>query len=294
LIKIIDNWIDYQVLGTGDGRKLERWGQVYLLRPDPQVIWHEQFALSEYAGLHAEYKRDSTGGGKWVHLRKAPQEWTITCPIRDTADKAITLLCKPMGFKHTGVFPEQAANWQVMYDIIAKAVATSTVKPNVLNLFGYTGAASVACAMAGADVCHVDAAKSMVDRCRQNAELNKVGSIRYIVDDCAKFVQRQIKRGVKYDAIIMDPPSYGRGPGGELWKLEDNIVSFVQLCVQLLSSKPLFLLINSYTTGLQPSVLSNILNITLPKGKVQAYELVLPTCESGIVLPCGCSGFWTL
>jgi len=201
---------------------------------------------------------------------------------------------KPMGFKHTGIFPEQIVNWDTCYNIIKNSSKKNKEsKISVLNLFGYTGAASVVCAHAGALVCHVDAAKNMVERCKKNAEINKVGSIRYIVDDCLKFVQREQKRGKLYDAIIMDPPSYGRGPNGEVWKLEDSIEALVKECSKLLNDKPLFFLLNSYTTGLQPLVLTNLLKINLPKGYVKSYEVGIPTQDRGIVLPCGCSGLWT-
>ena len=276
-------WKDYEVIACGDGEKLELWGNVYLLRPDPQVIWPAPFALSGYDKLNAHYRRDG-GGGRWEYLKKTPAEWTIGWDD-------VTFLIKPMGFKHTGLFPEQAVNWQ-------KTRRLCALKPGlrVLNLFGYTGGATVALAAHGAFVTHVDAAKGMVERCRQNAELSGVAKdkIRYIVDDCKKFVAREIKRGKTYDAVIMDPPSYGRGPSGEMWKLEDSIYDLTALTAKLLPD-PQFFLLNSYTTGLQPQVIKNILEIVLSgrKGGTEAYEVGLPvTLDKNIILPCGCSGMW--
>ena len=283
-MNIAKDWKDYKVIATGDGEKLENWNGVVLLRPDPQVIWHAKSNLSKYKNLNAWYHRSETGGGGWQFLKKTPEEWTVTY-------KNLKFALKPMGFKHTGLFPEQAYNWDKMIELIKG----SNRSINVLNLFGYTGGATVACASAGASVCHVDAAKNMVERCKENIRLSGLENahIRYIVDDCTKFVQREIKRGHKYDAIIMDPPSYGRGSNGEVWKLEDNLVDFVSLCSEVLSDKPLFVLINSYTTGLGATVLENILKITMQKykGKVEAYELCLPT-EENINLPCGTSGIF--
>ena len=276
-------WKDYEVIACGDGEKLERWGNVYLLRPDPQVIWPAPFALSGYDKLNAHYRRDG-GGGRWEYLKKTPAEWTIGWDD-------VTFLIKPMGFKHTGLFPEQAVNWR-------KTRRLCALKPGlrVLNLFGYTGGATVALAAHGAFVTHVDPAKGMVERCRQNAELSGVAKdkIRYIVDDCKKFVAREIKRGKTYDAVIMDPPSYGRGPSGEMWKLEDSIYDLTALTAKLLPD-PQFFLLNSYTTGLQPQVIKNILEIVLSgrKGGTEAYEVGLPvTLDKNIILPCGCSGMW--
>lgn len=285
---IASEWRDYEVIACGGGEKLERWGKVYLLRPDPQAIWDAPFALKDYPRLNARYVRSRTGGGAWENYRRYPDEWTVS--YRD-----LTFLIKPMGFKHTGLFPEQAANWDRMCDIVKK----SERKLKVLNLFGYTGGATVALAKAGAHVTHVDAAKGMVDRCKQNAALSAIpeGNIRYIVDDCKKFVQREIKRGKKYDAVLMDPPSYGRGPGGETWKMEDGIGELVTLVRQVLE-KPKFYLINSYTTGLQPTVIANLLSVAMngEGGKVEAYELTLPVTDEScgkVQLPCGCSGIWT-
>lgn len=283
-MKIADKWTEYKIISTGDGEKLEDWNGIVLLRPDPQVIWHAKTPLSKHSGIHAWYHRSESGGGAWQYLKKTPEEWTISY-------KNLKFSLKTMGFKHTGLFPEQAYNWDLMTELIKKSGRSI----NVLNLFGYTGGATVACAAAGASVCHVDAAKNMVDRCRQNIALSGLqdASVRYIVDDCMKFVQREIRRGKKYDAIIMDPPSYGRGTNGEVWKLEDNLFDFVVECSKLLSDRPLFVLINSYTTGLGATVLENILRLALSgkRGRFEAYELALKT-EEGICLPCGTSGIF--
>ena len=276
-----EKWRDYEIIATGGGEKLARWGKVILLRPDPQAIWSAPFELSKYDGLNARYVRSESGGGRWQVFRSFPQEWQV-------AYGALKFFIKPMGFKHTGLFPEQAVNW----DRMSELVALRGGRPKILNLFGYTGGASVALAKAGALVTHVDAAKNMVDRCKQNANLTRCpeDGIRYIVDDCNKFVAREIKRGNFYDGVLMDPPSYGRGPNGEMWKLEDNVCALVENASKVLSDSPLFFLINSYTTGLQPTVLENILKIYLPAGDVSAYEVTLPTNDRGIKLPCGCSG----
>lgn len=287
-MKISDGWKDYKIIATGDGMKLELWGDVCLLRPDPQVIWKSSFDLYSYPGIDAVYRRSSKGGGAWERRKSFPDEWNISY-------KDLTFKIKPMGFKHTGLFPEQAVNWDTMRAAIERQkLARPDKKIKVLNLFAYTGGASVACAKSGAEVTHVDAAKGMVERAGENARLSGINSgIRYIIDDCAKFVAREIRRGNFYDAIIMDPPSYGRGPGGEMWKIEDNLYDFVEHCSKVLVPDPLFVLINSYTTGLQPCVISNILKLTLKnfKGTVQAYEVGLPT-EEGIPLPCGASGLF--
>ena len=283
-MRIAEDWKDYKIIATGSGYKLERWKDVVLLRPDPQVIWDAQFDLFSYPGISAVYRRSDKGGGAWEYRKKIPDEWTVG--YKDLAFKV-----KPMGFKHTGLFPEQAVNWDRMAALIRGA--GRPVK--VLNLFAYTGGATVACAKAGAEVVHVDAAKGMVERAGENARLSGIHSgIRYIVDDCKKFVQREIRRGNKYDAVIMDPPSYGRGPGGEMWKIEESLFPFVKLCAEVLSERPLFFLINSYTTGLQPMVLHNILKLCLAgrSGKIDAYEVGLPT-EEGIPLPCGAGGMFT-
>lgn len=279
-------WKDYSVIATGDGYKLERWGEVVLLRPDPQVIWKSAVDMDGYKGLAAKYIRSETGGGRWVFKGNMPDEWTVMY-------KDLKFKIKPMGFKHTGLFPEQAVNWDLMTDLIKKFGRDI----GVLNLFAYTGGATVACAKAGASVCHVDASKGMVERAGENVRLSQVENpkVRYIIDDCKKFVEREIRRGRKYDAIIMDPPSYGRGANGEVWKLETELYSLVELCGKVLSDNPLFFLINSYTTGLQPQVIKNILQkIIVPAygGRVDAYEVGLKTEEDGVILPCGNSGIW--
>ncbi len=283
---LADKWLDYEIIATGDGYKLERWKDVNLLRPDPQVIWKTDFDMNNYKNLNAKYIRSETGGGRWETYKPMPDKWTISYG-------ELKFLIKPMGFKHTGLFPEQAGNWEKMMALIKGANRPISV----LNLFAYTGGATVACLKAGASVCHVDAAKGMVERAGENCRLSGVGEgkVRFIIDDCLKFVQREIRRGRKYDAIIMDPPSFGRGPGGETWKIENELYNLVKICTQVLSDNPLFFLINSYTTGLQPQVLKNILTLLLPKEgyKVDAYEVGLPTREN-IALPCGCSGLWQI
>ncbi len=286
MIKVADGWKEYSVVATGDGYKLERWKDVVLLRPDPQVIWKSQRDIFSYPGVNAVYHRSEKGGGGWEFKKPMPQEWNVSY-------RNLTFKVKPMGFKHTGLFPEQAVNWDVTSELIQKRRQKGgAVK--VLNLFAYTGGATVSCAKAGAEVVHVDAAKGMVERAGENARLSGIESgIRYIVDDCIKFVRREIRSGNKYDAVIMDPPSYGRGPGGELWKIENELYPFVELCGKLLSDNALFFLINSYTTGLQPTVLHNILKLCLKgrSGIYDAYEVGLPT-EEGIALPCGAGGIY--
>lgn len=278
-------WKDYSIIATGDGYKLERWGKVILLRPDPQVIWKSAVDMENYAGLSAKYIRSESGGGRWIKKGKMPDEWTVS--YNDLKFKV-----KPMGFKHTGLFPEQAVNWDLMQGLIKGAGR----EISVLNLFAYTGGATVACLKAGAGVCHVDAAKAMVERAGENVRLSGLenAKVRYIIDDCKKFVEREIRRGRRYDAVIMDPPSYGRGPNGEMWKLENELFSLVELCDKVLSDNPLFFLINSYTTGLQPQVIKNVLELTVGKrgGKTDAYEVGLETEEKGVILPCGNSGIW--
>lgn len=284
-MRIADKWKDYSIIATGDGMKLERWNDVYLLRPDPQVIWPERIQMSAYKSLNAIYNRSESGGGGWKILKKMPQEWTVSYGD-------LNFLVKPMGFKHTGLFPEQAVNWDRMRELISNAGRPV----NVLNLFAYTGGATVACLAAGASVCHVDASKGMVERAGENVRLSglKDKPVRFIIDDCKKFVQREIRRGRKYDAIIMDPPSYGRGPNGEMWKIESELYPLVELCTEVLTDNPLFFLINSYTTGLQPMVLKNILTLTVGNkfsGEPEAYEVGIKT-EEGIDLPCGASGLF--
>ena len=286
MIKVADGWKEYSVVATGDGYKLERWKDVVLLRPDPQVIWKSQRDIFSYPGVNAVYHRSEKGGGGWEFKKPMPQEWNVSY-------RNLTFKVKPMGFKHTGLFPEQAVNWDVTSELIQKRRQKGGVV-KVLNLFAYTGGATVSCAKAGAEVVHVDAAKGMVERAGENARLSGIESgIRYIVDDCIKFVRREIRRGNKYAAVIMDPPSYGRGPGGELWKIENELYPFVELCGELLSDNALFFLINSYTTGLQPTVLHNILKLCLKgrSGIYDAYEVGLPT-EEGIALPCGAGGIY--
>ncbi len=277
-MKIAQDWLDYEVLATGDGEKLERWGEFYLLRPDPQVIWHAKSELSKFKDLDGHYLRSSSGGGSWKFYKALPEAWQVSW-------KGLKFIIKPMGFKHTGLFPEQAVNWQDLTNVIKKA--GRPIK--ILNLFAYTGGASVVCAKAGGVVTHVDASKGMVERAKENATLNGITNIRYIVDDCQKFIEREIRRGNTYDGIIMDPPSYGRGTNGQMWKLEDNLFDFVSLTKKVLSDRPLFVLISSYTTGLQASVLHNILTLVFGEGGIDADEIGLPTDEK-IVLPCGARG----
>ncbi len=282
---IADNWKDYELLDASNGERLERWGQHILVRPDPQVIWKTPRTSPAWKRPEGRYSRSHTGGGSW-DKSALPASWDIRYG-------SLTFHVKPMNFKHTGLFPEQAANW----DWMQKKIREANRPISVLNLFAYTGGASVACLAAGASVCHVDAAKGMVAWAKDNAAASGVAgaSVRWIVDDCAKFVEREIRRGHRYDAIIMDPPSYGRGPGGEVWKLEDNLWDFVSLCSGVLSDDALFVLINSYTTGLAPSVLSYITDsifTTRRGGSSHAEELGLPVTQSGLVLPCGASCRW--
>lgn len=280
-MKLADGWKDYEVIATGGGEKLERWKDVYLLRPDPQVIWQSSQELRAYPRLNARYARESSGGGKWEILKKFPEDWVISY-------KNLKFKIKPMGFKHTGLFPEQAVNWDAMIELVKGAERPI----NVLNLFAYTGGATVALASAGASVTHVDASKGMVERAKENLKLSGLEDrpVRFIVDDCFKFVEREIRRGKKYDAIVLDPPSYGRGPNGEMWKLENNLFDFLKVCAKVLSDKPLFVLLNSYTTGLQASVLKNLLGLCFDGKNIEAYEVGLPTDEKNVVLPCGASG----
>ncbi len=280
-MKIANGWKDFEVLATGDGKKVENWNGQVLLRPDPQVIWgdFENRVKPFEKQITAVYERSSSGGGHWREIKKMPEQWTCTW-------NNLKFIVKPMGFKHTGIFPEQAVNWQRMQQLIQGTGR----KIKVLNLFAYTGCASVACSEAGAEVTHVDASKGMVERAKQNAALNNISNIRFIVDDCKKFIEREIRRGNSYDAIIMDPPSYGRGPSGEMWKIEENLFEFVKLCAQVLSPQPLFVLINSYTTGLQAGVIANILSLVFGSENVEADEIGLATKE-GLILPCGNSGF---
>lgn len=275
-----DNWKDYEVLDTAHGEKLERWGNVLLRRPDPQVIWKKEGNPALWKKADGFYHRSKSGGGSWKFSKKLPDRWQISYG-------KLKFFVRPTGFKHTGLFPEQAVNW----DYIGKKISGETRKINVLNLFAYTGGATLAAAAAGADVVHVDASKGMVSWAKENLELSGLRDryVRFIVDDCEKFVAREIKRGHFYDGIIMDPPSYGRGPGGEMWKMEDKIYDLVKLCSNLLSDNPLFFIINSYTTGLAPTVIKNIISLAL-SGKAEAEEIGLPVTSSGIFLPCGATG----
>ncbi len=283
---LCDTWQDYEVLDTGGGEKLERWGSVLLRRPDPQTIWpRQQPALWERA--QAVYHRSERGGGNWEFREKLPEKWRIR-------HGELSFWVRPTGFKHTGLFPEQAANWVWMDRLIRESGRTDV---RVLNLFGYTGGASLACAAAGAHVTHVDAAKGMVIWAKENRELSQVPEerFRFIVEDALRFVQRELRRGSRYDGILMDPPSYGRGPSGEVWKLENELYGLVETCAQALSDRPLFFLINSYTTGFQASVLSNLLGRCVARGRggvTDAQELCLPVTAGG-VLPCGASGRWS-
>ena len=279
---LADEWQDYKVLDTSSGEKLERWGKYTLIRPDPQVIWKTEKKNPLWHRADASYKRSKTGGGAWGN-NSLPESWVI-------GYKELRFLIKPMGFKHTGLFPEQAANWDWFSELIKNA--GRPIK--VLNLFAYTGGATVAAAKAGASVCHVDASKGMVQSAKENARLSGLESspIRYIVDDCKKFIEREIRRGNKYDGVIMDPPSYGRGPTGEVWKIEESIDDFVALTSEVLSDKPLFFLLNSYTTGLSASTMKYITDTRILSkfnGKSEADEIGLPVSDTGLVLPCGSS-----
>ncbi|MEI6602044.1 MAG: class I SAM-dependent methyltransferase [Clostridia bacterium] len=296
---LASGWKDYLILDTGDGEKLESWNGRVLRRPDPQVIWPRSKPIKTWEDVDARYYRSNKGGGNWEKYSKLPTSWTISYDLTAPGHEALLRFhVEPTGFKHTGIFPEQAANWSWMYEKIT-AARQSREKINVLNLFAYTGAATVACAAAGANVCHVDAAKGMVQRAKENLALSELADkpVRFIVDDVMKFVQREKNRGNQYDGIIMDPPSFGRGPSGEMWKLEEQLFALVDACTEVLSDDPLFFVINSYTTGLQPLVLSNILHSTVgalhPNGAVQAEELGIPVVESKIVLPCGATGRWS-
>ena len=287
---LADKWKDYEVIDCSQGEKLERWDKYLLVRPDPQVIWDTPKKEKGWKRMNGHYHRSSKGGGEWEFF-DLPQEWTIhyNLPI----NKELTFHLKPFSFKHTGLFPEQAANWNWFSVLIADAVKSG--RPvKVLNLFAYTGGATIAAAAAGASVTHVDASKGMVTWAKENAVSSRLGDapIRWLVDDCVKFVEREIRRGNHYDAIIMDPPSYGRGPKGEIWKIEESVYPLVQLCSQILTDDPLFFLINSYTTGLQPAVLSYMMHTVLGKynGTITAEEIGLPVSSNGLVLPCGASG----
>lgn len=285
-MRAANGWSDYQLIDATSGYRLESWKEAILVRPDPQVIWKSDKESNLWAKADAEYHRSTQGGGEWQYNRKIKDKWVINY-------NNLKLIVSPTGFKHTGVFPEQAVNWDEYTRLINKANRPITV----LNLFGYTGGATLACAAAGASVCHVDASKGMVAWARDNAKASNLEDkpIRWIVDDCAKFVAREIKRGVKYDALIMDPPSYGRGPAGEIWKLEDSIYDLLTLCSQVLSDTPLFVAVNSYTTGLSPSVMEYILKTQLTKrygGVTSCDEIGIPVSATGGVVPCGATAFW--
>ena len=282
---IADQWKDYELLDCGDGEKLERWNKQILVRPDPQAIWETPHQNPAWKRANARYLRSQTGGGHW-EKKALPESWKVHYG-------ELTFQVKPMNFKHTGLFPEQAVNW----DFVMEKIRNAGRPIRVLNLFAYTGGATVACAKAGASVCHVDAAKGMVAWARENAKLSGLedAPIRWIIDDCAKFVEREIRRGRRYDALIMDPPSYGRGPSGEIWKLEENLYPFLELVVQVLSDQPLFILVNSYTTGLAPGVLTYLLDTLVTRrygGHTDSQELGLPVTASGLALPCGATGRW--
>ena len=288
---IANNWKDYEVIDTASGEKLERWGKYILVRPDPQVIWNTERKDHRWKKPNGHYHRSSNGGGEWEFF-KLPQEWDIRY-------NDLTFHLKPFSFKHTGLFPEQAVNWDWSASIIKGALAKDPSREiRVLNLFAYTGGATLSAAAAGAHVTHVDASKGMVGWAKENASSSGLSAapVRWLVDDCVKFVEREIRRGNTYDAVIMDPPSYGRGPKGEIWKIEDSIYPFIRLTAKVLTKKPLFFLINSYTTGLQPAVLTYMLETAIvPEhgGSVDASEIGLPVSSNGLVLPCGASGRWT-
>ena len=285
-MKLSNDWVDYEILDMADGKKLERWGKFILDRPDPQIVWKEKTNKELWNKANAIYHRSKKGGGYWENKTSVPSNWQIRY-------KDLTFNIKQMGFKHTGLFPEQAVNWEYMIN----KIKNSNRKIKVLNLFAYTGGATVACAYAGADVVHVDASKGMVSWAKENIVSSNLEDryVRFIVDDCIKFVQREIRRGNKYDAIVMDPPSFGRGANGEVWNIEESLFPLIKLCEEVLSDNPLFFLINSYTTGMSPTVLENILNITINRkynGRVTSGEVGLPMKSSNLILPCGIYGLW--
>lgn len=285
-MKLSNDWVDYEILDMADGKKLERWGKFILDRPDPQIVWKEKTNKELWNKANAIYHRSKKGGGYWENKTSVPSNWQIRY-------KDLTFNIKQMGFKHTGLFPEQAVNWEYMIN----KIKNSNRKIKVLNLFAYTGGATVACAYAGADVVHVDSSKGMVSWAKENIVSSNLEDryVRFIVDDCIKFVQREIRRGNKYDAIVMDPPSFGRGSNGEVWNIEESLFPLIKLCEEVLSDNPLFFLINSYTTGMSPTVLENILNITINRkynGRVTSGEVGLPMKSSNLILPCGIYGLW--
>lgn len=285
-MKIANNWKDYEILDMADGKKLERWGKYILNRPDPQIVWQDKSFIDKWKNVDAKYIRSNKGGGYWENINKVPSSWQVKY-------KDLTFNIKQMGFKHTGLFPEQAVNWDYMID----KIKNSNRKIKVLNLFAYTGGATVACLYAGADVVHVDSSRGMVDWAKENVISSNLQDryVRFIVDDCIKFVKREIRRGNKYDAIVMDPPSFGRGANGEVWNIEESLYPLIKLCLEVLSDNPLFFLINSYTTGMSPKVLENILYMTVNKkykGIVSSGEVGIPMKDSNLVLPCGIYGLW--
>ena len=285
-MRLSEHWKDYELIDTSDGERLERWGNIIWSRPDPQIIWSTDKRNPLWRKAHARYHRSNKGGGHWETYKKVPDRWTIH--YRD-----LTFNIKPMGFKHTGVFPEQAVNW----DFAAEKIRKENRPLKILNLFGYTGCATLSCMSAGAMVCHVDASKGMVQWAKENAQSSKIAElpVRWLVDDCVKFVQREIRRGNRYDGIIMDPPSYGRGPNGEVWKLEEQLYPLVTLCKQALSDDPVFFILNSYTTGLSPAVMEYLLGVLLKNdfgGKVSSDEIGLRVTDTGLILPCGSTAIW--
>lgn len=285
-MRAVSGFDDYELIDTSCGERLERWRDIILIRPDPQIIWNTERTNPLWNNAHARYHRSSSGGGAWERYKKVPDVWTVRY-----GDLQFNL--KPMGFKHTGLFPEQAVNW----DLMGRIIRESRRDVKVLNLFGYTGAATLACAAAGASVTHVDASKGMVSWAKDNAAASRLSDrpIRWLVDDCKKFVLREIRRGNKYDGIVMDPPSYGRGPNGEVWKIEEQLWDLLQICNEILSDDPLFFLLNSYTTGLSPSVMEYMLSCVIAKGRngtVTCDEIGIPVTDSGLILPCGNTAAW--
>ncbi|MBD9085690.1 SAM-dependent methyltransferase [bacterium] len=281
MMTLSNEWTEYKILDASNGEKLENWNYINLLRPDPQIIWNNGNLLKKHPDINAHYHRSNKGGGYWENLKKTPSTWQVHY-------KNLTFNIKQMGFKHTGLFPEQAANW----DFMIEKIKNSNRQIKVLNLFAYTGGASVACLSAGASVVHVDSSRGMVDWAKENVKASHLDDkpIRYLVDDVVKFVKREIRRGNQYDAIIMDPPSYGRGSNGEIWDIEKDLFPLIELCMEILSDDPLFFIINSYTTGLSKQVMENILKLTLGKkypGKIYSDEIGLPIDNSELVLPCG-------
>ena len=285
-MRVSNSWKDYELIDCSDGERLERWGDIILIRPDPQIIWSTGKKNPLWRKAHARYHRSNKGGGSWEMYKKVPDSWSINF-------KNLVFNIKPMGFKHTGVFPEQAVNWEWMQNKIKE----ENRPLKILNLFGYTGCATLACMEAGASVCHVDASKGMVTWAKENAVTSKLADkpVRWLVDDCVKFVQREIRRGNKYDGIVMDPPSYGRGPNGEVWKIEEKLYSLIELCIQVLTDNPTFFILNSYTTGLSPAVMEYLLNVQLKSkfgGKVSSDEIGLRVTETNLSLPCGSTVIW--